>query len=170
MKTEFDNFVDSYIEEVNESIKSSGWDVSYFTEYKIKKVKEWLRGKNEFDKPTILDFGCGLGLAEIYFENHFPGASIYGVDVSPKSVNITHTLPLENTHFCLYDGQKLPFEAEYFDIIFTAGVFHHISRVKHAALMKEIKRVLKINGFFFLFELNKFNPVVRSISNKSRFD
>jgi SAM-dependent methyltransferase len=167
---EFDNYVESYIEEVNESIKFSGEDVNYFAEYKVKKVKEWLGGTNEFVEPTILDFGCGLGLTEMYFEKNFPRSILYGIDVSPKSINFAQKLPLSNAHFYVYDGQKLPFKAECFDIIFTAGTFHHVPRDKHTALMREIKRVLNINGFLFLFELNRFNPIVRYISNKSRFD
>lgn len=167
---EFDNYVESYVKEVNESIKVSGRNLSYYAEYKVIKVKEWLKREDKIAKPTILDFGCGLGLAEIHFEEHFPECSLYGIDVSSKSVNFAKKLHLENTHFSIYDGQKLPFKAESFDIIFTAGTFHHIPRDKHTALMREIKRVLRINGVFFLFELNRLNPIVRRISNKSRFD
>jgi SAM-dependent methyltransferase len=107
---EFDNYVELYIQEVNESIKFSGGDVNYFAEYRVKKVKEWLMGTNEIIKPTILDFGCGLGLAGIYFEKHFPGCVLYGVDISPKSVEVAQKLPLDNAHFYVYDGLRLPFE------------------------------------------------------------
>jgi SAM-dependent methyltransferase len=167
---EFDAYIDSYIKEVNKSVRFSGGDVDYFTEYKVNKVKELLQGKHETKKPAILDFGCGLGLAEQYFEKYFPMCSLYGVDISPKSIEFCRRSVSSAAHFCTYDGQRLPFKTECFDIIFSAGTFHHIALSKHAAVMREIRRVLKVRGLFFLFELNKFNPAVRYISHKSRFD
>ena len=167
---EFDDYVESYIKEVNKSIKISGGTLHHFAEYKVNKVKEWLPLINENNIKNVLDFGCGLGLAEIYFERYFPKSKLYGVDVSEKSIDYAQKIPLNNTEFCVYDGNKIPFESDRFDIVFSAGTFHHIPMDKHLGLMKEINRVLTSKGIFFLFELNRINPLVRYMSYKSRFD
>ena len=167
---EFDDYVESYINEVNESIKISGGSLHYFAEYKVSKMKDWLSKINGISTKNILDFGSGLGLAEVYFEKYFPESKLYGVDISEKSIGYAKKLSLNNSEFYVYDGNKIPFENDRFDIIFSAGTFHHISPDKHLELMKEIRRVLSPNGIFFLFELNRINPLVRYMSYKSRFD
>src|SRR4029079_11684556 len=62
------------------------------------------------------------------------------------------------------DGATLPFDDGSFDIIFTACVFHHIDHAEHPIVLSELKRVLKRQGWVFLFEHNPLTPLtVRAV-------
>ena len=45
-----------------------------------------------------------------------------------------------------------------FDVIYAAGVFHHIPFNEHKEYLDELHRILKPNGLLILFELNPWNP------------
>ncbi|MFB0923842.1 MAG: class I SAM-dependent methyltransferase, partial [Vicingaceae bacterium] len=57
---------------------------------------------------------------------HFTQASISGADVSEASIGIANGKGINNAIFKAYDGSKLPFEDNQFDVVFTSMVFHHI--------------------------------------------
>ena len=52
----------------------------------------------------------------------------------------------------------LHFDDNSFDIIYAAGVFHHIDFEEHDHYRDELMRVLKPGGTLLLFELNPLNP------------
>jgi SAM-dependent methyltransferase len=53
---------------------------------------------------------------------------------------------------------------------FTTCVFHHIEFNLHNNLFKEIHRVLKKKGRFYIFEHNPWNPVTQKMVNTCPFD
>jgi len=106
----------------------------------------------------ILDFGCGNGrlagfLNEIWSEPAFAKASagkFVGVDVSQKLIDIAkQKYSSEKTKFIKIDSlsAKLPFENNYFDMVFSIAVFHHFPSEEYAlGIVKELHRVLKPGG------------------------
>ena len=172
METEkdFDNF-DEHAENYNEIcdnvIGSSGASRDYYSEHK---VLELLRFENRESAIKILDFGCGDGNSEVYIRKHFPDSSIFGVDVSVKSIQLAKEKRIADTVFNAFDGKKLPFENEQFDVVFTSMVFHHIEHKLHDSILKEIYKVLKVGGRFYCFEHNPNNPLTRSAVNKCVYD
>ena len=167
---QFDNFnehAENYNEICNNAIGSSGASRDYYSEYK---VLELLKFENTVGQIKILDFGCGDGNSAIYIRKHFPESSIFGIDVSPKSVHLAEEKGITNTVFNSFNGEVLPYETEEFDIIFTSMVFHHIEHRLHNDTLKEIFRVLKIGGRFYNFEHNSNNPFTRKVVRSCELD
>ncbi len=163
----FDVFAETYREAHTHNIKLiSGTDSYYFAEYKVKELQEFEENKNL----TVLDLGCGDGVTEIFFEKYFPQFKIQGIDVSVKSIEEAQKKLLKNTSFQLYDGSQIPYGNEIFDIVFVAGVLHHIDAADHQKVVDEIFRVLKPGGRLYLFEHNPLNPLTRYLVNTCEFD
>jgi SAM-dependent methyltransferase len=118
----------------------------------------------------LLDFGCGDGNTEKFFYDFFPLGNYYGVDISEKSIIQAIKNKKENSIFSVFNGEKLPFDNDFFDVIIAANVFHHIDFKLHEKIFSEIFRVLKPKGQFYLFEHNPFNPITRYIVKTCAFD
>ncbi len=70
---------------------------------------------------NVLDFGCGDLMFAHKLSKEFPKLDITGVDVAnfgyvPEGVKYVH-----------YDGNKLPFKDNSFDVVISFHVFHHCS-------------------------------------------
>lgn len=102
----------------------------------------------------VLEIGCGLGTDLTEFAKQ--GALCYGVDLTPKHVSLTkgrfalNDLPSNIYHM---DATKLKFKDNFFDIVYSHGVLHHIPPVEEA--LKEIYRVLKKGGKAYLMIYHK---------------
>jgi ubiquinone/menaquinone biosynthesis C-methylase UbiE len=163
----FDKYAENYRNTHDKAIEISGADSDYFSEYKI---MELLKFENPKQTLRVLDFGCGDGNSTVYIRKYFPNAIIIGVDVSEVSIDIAHKKGIANTIFKFFDGVKLPFEDNGFDVVFTSMVFHHIEHKLHESVLKEIYRVLKKGGRFYNFEHNPNNPLTRRVVRACEFD
>lgn len=105
---------------------------------------------------TILDFGCGGGLLTSFIQNSFFNAKVIGVDSDAMRIEENKTVFPIISFFSIKD-QHLPFEDNYFDLIYTVNVFHHIKQADHATYVSELMRILKPNGLLLLFEFNPYN-------------
>jgi SAM-dependent methyltransferase len=56
------------------------------------------------------------------------------------------------------------------DLVFSTCVFHHIDHADHAHWMRELWRILKVNGVLMIFEHNPFNPLTVSTVKHCPFD
>ncbi|MCH7731639.1 MAG: class I SAM-dependent methyltransferase [Candidatus Marinimicrobia bacterium] len=89
---------------------------------------------------VILELGCGKG--DICLMLSEQGATIFGIDISPIAINEAKKRSIEKnlkSDFRIMDAENLDFEDGSFDIIFGAGILHHLNLEKS---LKEIKRVL----------------------------
>jgi len=163
---EFDHFANEYRNIHNENLKLSGVGSDYFSEHKI----QILKSKENNAIKNFLDFGCGDGNSAVHFTKYFPGANYQGIDVSSQSIEVAREKNLINVNFQVFDGNKIPFEDNTFDVIFTACVFHHIDFTLHSNLIQEIYRVLKPGGKFYIFEHKPWNPVTQHMVNTCPFD
>ena len=166
-KTEFDQFSDNYDEILNAQLKGVGGNSSYFAYYKVQIVAA---NEPTNDRLDILDFGCGVGNSSAYFRELFPQSKITGIDVSADSIKSAQSKKIANCAFLAFEGLTLPFEDQKFDVVFTSMVFHHIPHEKHEAFFKEIYRVMKPGGSFYIFEHNPYNPITRKIVKECEFD
>jgi len=92
----------------------------------------------------ILDVGCGDGSFVIKFREH---CETFGVDISQNAVKVAKEAGV-NAYKVDVSSQKLPFQDEYFDIIYMGDVIEHLTDPDHA--IKEVTRVLKQSGFLVL--------------------
>ncbi|MBU6383010.1 MAG: methyltransferase domain-containing protein [Verrucomicrobia bacterium] len=158
MKQEFDQYIDDYRRHCDQALRLSGETSAYFAEYKAKKLSDWLKRKIPA-KAQILDFGCGDGLMTQFVHNEFPNGQIYGVDPSPKSIEAAQKqCPGVMFSVNSEESMQLDFENHSLDLVFSAGVFHHIPFAHHDKYMAELARIVKPGGYIVLFELNPLNP------------
>jgi SAM-dependent methyltransferase len=170
----FDKFAKTYDEGHAKAVKLSGFEPSYFHEYKCREIADYLKSKGLLDqKIMLLNYGCGTGNSEKYIKKYLPHASVFSVDVSEESIKVARETnrDLTDVTFEPFDGSTIPFDGE-FDIIFVANVFHHIRREKHVDILKTLHGKLRKDGLLFIFELNPLNPLTMwvAIRNDYRFD
>ena len=159
MKHEFDTYIKAYRENLNKSLSLSGETSDFFAKYKAQKLFEWFPEYNK-KNCNILDFGCGDGNMTQHVHNIFPKAKVFGIDPSSESIKEAQKTNPEIL-FKTVSNNTLNFPSQTFDLIYAAGVFHHINFNDHKETLNEIMRRLKPNGRFVLFELNPLNPLTR---------
>lgn len=98
-----------------------------------------------------LDYGCGLGHIIGYFLEE--DICIYGVDMSQESVNVVNK-KFEGRHNWggakVFDGKRLPYEDDTFDLITCTEVIEHILPKHMELFLSELKRILKPDGKLLL--------------------
>lgn len=172
--TVFDKYAETYDEGHVKAVAMSGFKPSYFHEYKLKEMVQYLKKEGLANKKLkLLDFGCGTGSSVKYIKKYLPEFSVYGTDVSAESIKVAKkdNKKLKDVTFAPFDGLTIPFDTK-FDIIFVANVFHHIKRSNHKKVIKELYKKLNKNGQLFIFELNPINPLTMlvAIRNDYKFD
>ena len=100
----------------------------------------------------ILDLGCGTGRHLIYFLNF--GFEVYGLDASPKALEISRNWLEQEGKSCDLKLQrvehKLPYENEFFDAIISIQVIHHNLLEEIKFTIKEMERILKSKGLVYI--------------------
>lgn len=96
----------------------------------------------------VLDWGCGRGHSAYLMRK--AGLDVVCCDTSTEPV---HPLLREQgfERVTLYDRVALPFPNATFDVVTSFGVLEHVQ--DDAGSMREIHRVLKPGGLFFVFFL-----------------
>jgi len=117
---------------------------------RVKQYVEMLP-KNFLYNSTILDSGCGPGRYIKAMLKYNP-SMIYGMDQGRDIINANKKKFSKNkkTKFVVGDVSRLNFKNNSFDLVVSSGVLHH-SKNKIPASIKEHSRVLKKNGFMFVF-------------------
>lgn len=101
-----------------------------------------------FEGEKILDVGCGAGQWFEFFKEK--KVKYFGVDFSENLIKIAKERYPE-AKFEVANLFNLPFEDNFFDKVYAIALFHHIPSQKlRLEGLKEIKRVLKKNGFLIL--------------------
>jgi ubiquinone/menaquinone biosynthesis C-methylase UbiE len=163
----FDQFATDYRQIHNENIKLTGADSQYFSEFKVRWLREYF-GKKE--PAQILDLGAGDGTCLTYFSTYFPQSDLKGIDVSELSIEEAKAKNIPRAEVKVYDGSHIPYADNSFDCILVATVMHHIRFELHVGLMEEALRVLKPGGQIFIVEHNPHNPVTMHMVNTCPFD
>lgn len=118
----------------------------------INLTRELLGYTNLDGKEDLLEVGCGGGLVARYIAKNY-GSNVVGIDVDPEQIKIAgkDIRGIPNIRFLKADVTSLPFEDNSFDIVLSFGVLHHVYNWIDA--LREIKRVLRANGYFVYADL-----------------
>lgn len=124
--------------------------------------------KNVTDK-KILEIGCGNGELSVWLAKN--GADVYGVDISDESIKIAEKRTNENntdnrTHFYACPAEHVPFENDFFDIVFINVSLHHL---EIDVALNEFKRVLKLGGIIVAIEPLAFSKIIQNFRTSKLF-
>jgi len=167
---EFDAHAQEYRALINRYASASGESLEFYIEQRISLLRERCEEAGAGPPERILDFGCGIGLTEVFLHKHFPDAEILGVDVSADSLRVAEGRGLPGVRFLIAQGDALPVEPASCDLVYSNGTFHHIARPEHGATMRALRRAVRPGGHAFVFENNPFNPVMLHAMHRSPLD
>ncbi|NGX51196.1 MAG: Trans-aconitate 2-methyltransferase [Chlamydiae bacterium] len=158
---DFDEYTDNYEELLEDQLSFFSSSRDYFSAYKVQLLKRSL----DRTPKKILDFGCGIGLSLPHLLEAFQGSEIYGSDISLKSLESARQNYPKVTIL-----DTLEESSESFDLIFLAGVIHHVPPRDRPLVMQQIQSLLTPGGEVCIFEHNPFNPITRRIVSNCPFD
>jgi SAM-dependent methyltransferase len=161
----FDSVAASYEAALNQGLRLSGEGPEYFASQRV----EWTArviGANHVR--TVLDFGCGIGLAAPLLATQFHVERLWGFDPSRAAIErAQRDLPAEAYRF-VADAVGLP--AGEVDLTYCNGVFHHIPSEHRNEALATVWRALRPGGWFALWENNPWNPGTRWVMSRIPFD
>lgn len=160
---DFDEYTDNYNSLLREYTGFFSESEAYFARYKV----DILRREIPAAAKRMLEYGCGIGRNIPFLRAAFPDATIAGSDISEACLEIARK---ENPGVEFFKEQADTDIGDPFEVIFVAGVFHHIPLKERAAVMKTLRLRLAPGGTIVIFEHNPFNPVTRKIVNDCPYD
>lgn len=117
--------------------------------------------QREIPKPAkFLDWGSGYGQLSWLLKNR--GVNITGYNIEKREH--VDEIPLFSEINTVYNSDpiKLPFENESFDGIISCGVLEHV--LNPVESLREISRILKRGGYFYIFMLPQKTSWVEILS------
>ena len=112
---------------------------------------------------VILEIGFGTGNALIKIKEYIgKNGVLYGIDISPKMLNLANNkirkrLFTDRVKLTCGDAIRLPYPDNKFDAVFLSFTLELFDTCEIPIVLKEIKRVLKLNGRLGVVSLSKDN-------------
>jgi len=94
----------------------------------------------------VLDFGVGWGRIIRCFLRDVSPSGLHGVDVSERFLDAVRSTEVPGDFRLIQPAGKLPFEDNFFDVVFSYSVFTHLPEELQDNWLREIRRVLKPGG------------------------
>jgi SAM-dependent methyltransferase len=163
-KVDFDKYTDNYDEILHDVTGFFASSEAYFAQYKVDLVRKHTQG----EVARVLEFGCGIGRNIPFLQKAFPAAKIVGTDISVAGLEFAKRA-YPDVEF-IPEDDTTEGKSGLFDIIFVAGVFHHVPKDQRASVARTLKNRLAPNGSIFVFEHNPYNPVTRRIVSNCIYD
>ena len=107
----------------------------------------------DFKGKKVLDVGSGIGMYSGKFLEE--GAEVFGIDIDKENIKIAKEL-FPKAHFLLSQSESLPFQDDFFDIVFLNEVLEHVQDDRKT--IQECLRVLKKRGRVIIFSPNRLFP------------
>ena len=157
------------IPETDQGIQGDFTVASYDQMQRTLRDRGWIETKSLLDHGLTygcaLEIGHGPGYLGLEWLKHTHATMLTGLDISPDM----QALALRNaqeygltdrTEYHLGSGDRIPFDDEAFEAVFTNGSLHEWGNPR--GTFDEIWRVLKGNGRYFISDLRRdLNPLVR---------
>jgi len=164
----FDAYRATYRQTVEASVGFSGVSYDYVLRSKARLLGEVMAQALGPDAaPRVLDVGCGVGvlhplLAPLCGELH-------GTDISAPCIDQARR---DNpaARYRAYDGVRLPYADDQFDMALAVCVLHHVPPQDRTAFAAEMARVVRPGGLTCVIEHNPLNPLTRLSVMRCPFD
>ncbi|MBI2654750.1 class I SAM-dependent methyltransferase [Candidatus Woesearchaeota archaeon] len=131
----------------------NSWLINFI--YKHTRYNSFLNFISKDIKGKLLEIGCGIGRTSHSLAEKYKNASITAIDYDKDQIEIANknkkSLKIE---FMQADATKLRFKPASFDYAIETNVLHHIKNYGDA--IKETRRVLKKNGYFYLMDISQY--------------
>lgn len=101
---------------------------------------------------TLLDVGCGPGQLLRLLHAKYPQNSFTGLDVDPEILAIARKNLTEGVKLIESSATELPFPDQSVDAVTSTLMIHHLSSEQKQRMIREVYRVLKPGGRFYLFD------------------
>lgn len=163
----FDDYASSYDEAMEHAIGFAGVEHDLFL---AAKARALLQLGAELADPSglrLLDVGAGNGKLDLHMQPHV--GELHGVDVSERMVVEAQSANPAG-RYAVFDGARLPYDEDAFDMTFAVCVFHHVEPEARGALASEMARVVRPGGIVAIAEHNPFNPLTRLAVVRCEFD
>lgn len=110
----------------------------------------------------VLDLGCGTG----YGTNTLVGKNvdIHAIDINSEAIKYAIKKYSKKIKFYVRDAELLVFKDNYFDAICCFEVIEHVKNPE--ILLREVKRVLNVNGIFVISTPNRIICSPEKIENR----
>jgi len=163
----FDRFARSYEQDLAKSLAVTGESREFYAQKRIDWTAQCVQRRGDSVR-RILDYGCGDGANVPMLAARFHAEYSLGVDVSAESIAVARRQ---------YSAPGLEFLAlnEWepdgsIDLVFTNGVFHHITPGDRMQCLQAIRRAMRPDGLFAFWENNPWNPGTQYVMSRCAFD
>ena len=103
---------------------------------------------------AFLDVGCGVGITDEFLIPKV--GKVHGIDVAEGVLAKAREAHPE-VNYTSFDGKRMPFNDNSFDVSFAMCVFHHVLPEHRQNLVEEMGRVTRNDGLIVIFEHNPLN-------------
>ena len=103
----------------------------------------------------VLDIGCGTGSFATMLKQRHPGVVVTGLDPDPRALaRARHKAEQAGVSVRFDQGfaDSLEYPAASFDWVFSSFMFHHLEGSNREKTLREVRRVLKPGGSFYLLD------------------
>lgn len=164
---EFDQFADSYDDDLSQALSVSGESKEFFARGRIAWLARRLKPFGQSVR-SLVDYGCGVGDTTALVRELLGCETIIGLDVSVRSLERARRNHGSSTDFFLTFDEYIPDAS--LDVAYCNGVFHHIPLDQRIAAVDYIYRCLRPGGMFALWENNPWNPGTQYVMHRCCFD
>lgn len=113
----------------------------------------------------IAEFGCGSGYFTTLLAKKIEYGKVYAIDILEDAINETKELVdllgLDNVVFYKGDARKLPYENDFFDVVFISQIL--FQNEKYEEILDEALRILKPGGYLIVLEPSRKLPFLYGV-------
>ncbi len=103
----------------------------------------------------VLDIGCGTGTFATILKQRYPDVEVTGLDPDPRALARARGKAEQARVSVRFDqgfADSLEYAAMSFDLVFSSFMFHHLKGSNREKTLREVRRVLKPGGSFYLLD------------------